>query len=152
MMNTLSNAGISAVSIATGNAPIGRSGQNRVKLELHRAETEPGEGTTESPVMGQSQKIYLHPEAEITNDDIQGASVTADNAGQPIINVALTVEGAKKMAAISKQHMQKPLAIVLDGRVVMAPRIMSEMSGGIQITGNLTKEAAERIAEGLNAK
>ncbi len=144
VMDVLKEAGISKITLPTR--------QPRVRLELHRAETEPGEGLIESAVMGESKKVYLHREAEITNGDIQGASVTTDNSGQPVISVALTVEGAKKMAALSKANLGKPLAIVLDGRVVMAPAIRSEMSGGVAITGNLTKEAAQRIADGLNAK
>jgi preprotein translocase subunit SecD len=130
----------------------GQSGANQFKLELHRAEDAPAEGLTESAVLGRPEKIYLHPEAELTNADIAGASVTTDDNGKPVVSVALTVDGAKKMAELSKSHLHKPLAIMLDGRVVLAPRIMSEMSGGVQINGNLTKEAAEKIAMGLNGK
>jgi biopolymer transport protein ExbD len=146
VMDLLKDAGITKVT-----SPILHS-NGGAKLEIHRAEQESAEGLKEAEVPGRNEKVYLHPEIEINGDDVQGAGVTTDSNGKPVISVAFTAEGSRKMAVLSKSHLKKPLAIMLDGRVVMAPTVQSEMAGGVLITGNLTQEAAQRIADGLNGK
>jgi preprotein translocase subunit SecD len=41
------------------------------------------------------------------------------------------------------------MAVLVDGRVVMAPVVRSPISGSAVITGNFTRADAERIAEGI---
>ena len=52
--------------------------KSRVKFELRRAESKPAEGLTEATVAGTKDKVYLHKEAALTNQDI--AQAQADNA------------------------------------------------------------------------
>jgi preprotein translocase subunit SecD len=120
-----------------------------VKVELRRAESKPADGLTEAKIAGTDQKVYLHKEAEITNEDIAEAKVITDERKDPAIEITFTKEGQKKMAKMTKDHKDKPLAILVDGKVVSAPIVKSEVSEKALITGKFTKEEAEKIAKGI---
>ncbi len=136
------------------NPPSNFSGANSVKIEFHRAEDQPAAGLKEieAPPGGPNVQLYLRPEAELSNADIQEATATTDNNGQPVISVSFTVEGAEKMAKLTEENLGKPMVIMIDGKVISAPKIMSKISAKAQISGNFSKEEAERIARGINGK
>ncbi|MFT3879559.1 MAG: hypothetical protein QM703_07860 [Gemmatales bacterium] len=126
-----------------------------VKVEFRRAETKLGKGLVEAVIQGKKEeKVYLHPNAELTHQDIESAFVDSfgSSANEYMVQVAFTKEGARKMTALSKEHLHKPLAILIDGKVVSAPVIASELSNGCVIAGNFKKEEAERIAKQLSAQ
>jgi preprotein translocase subunit SecD len=121
-----------------------------VKVEIRRAEKEKAEGLTEATVEGTKEKVYLHKTAELTNADIADAKVEGDK--NPEIRVTLTKAGAEKMRKVTEEHRNKPLAIVIDGKVISAPVVRAVIGENVAITGNFTKEEAERIAKGLKGK
>jgi preprotein translocase subunit SecD len=49
-------------------------------------------------------------------------------------------------------HRGKPIAILVDGRVVTAPVVKYQFSEGAWIQGNFSPKEAERIAKGLAGK
>ena len=123
--------------------------QAAVKVEVRRAESKPAEGLTEAKVEGTDQKVYLHKEVELSNEDIAGAKAVTDPSKANVVDVELTKEGQKKLARLTKDHQGKPLAILVDGKVVAAPVVRDEITGHARISGNFTKEEAERIAKGI---
>jgi preprotein translocase subunit SecD len=122
-----------------------------VKVEFRRAEVKPAEGLTEATVKGTEQKVYLHKVAELTNDDITGAGVIADKKAT-VVEVELTTAGQKKLAQLTKEHLGKPLAILIDGKVIAAPVVKAEITGNARINGSFTREEAERIVKGIKGK
>ena len=126
--------------------------QAAVKFEVRRAESKPAEGLTEAKVEGTDEKVYLHKEVELTNKDIAGAKAITDKSKANIVEVELTKEGRQKLARVTKAHQGKPLAILVDGKVVAAPVVRDEVAGDARITGDFTKEEAERIARGIKGK
>ena len=72
-------------------------------------------------------------------------------SGAPEISVEFSQEGRELFAAITKENINKRLAIVLDGHLYSAPMIRSEISGGkAQITGSFTEEEANELAAKIN--
>jgi len=128
------------------------SGITPPKIEFHRADDQPATGLTEATAPeGPNVKIYLHPEAELTNADIAEATATTDGLGQPAISVSFTAQGAKKMSKLTEENLGKPMVIMVDGKVLSAPTIRSKIADGkAQISGHFTQEEAERIAKGIN--
>lgn len=124
----------------------------KVKVEFRRAETKAAEGLTEATIAGTTDKIYLHKTADATNTDIASARAAVDDNKKPIIEIEFTKEGANKMEALSEKHKDKPVAIVIDGKVVSAPVVRAKFSARAQITGNFTKEEAERLVKAINGK
>jgi preprotein translocase subunit SecD len=124
----------------------------RVRLELRRAEEEPAEGLTEATVERTKKKVYLHKKADATNEDVAGARVLQDAKQRLSIEITFTEAGAKKMARVCEEHQKRPLAIIADGKVITAPIVYSKFSKRVEISGEFTKEAAERIVKAINGK
>ncbi len=82
----------------------------------------------------------------MTGAALSDASVTADRLGTPIIDFRLTTEGGQVFGAFTGQHVGDFLAIVLDKRVLSAPRINAAISDRGQISGSFTSETANRLA------
>jgi preprotein translocase subunit SecD len=124
----------------------------RLKVEFRRAESAPAEELTEAAVAGTKDKIYLHKIADATNDDIAESCCVEDGQARPAVEVIFTKEGAKKMAKLSKQHKDKPLAILVDGQVISAPIVRARFSERAMIAGNFTKEQVDKLVKGINGK
>lgn len=137
-----------------------------VKVEFRRAENQPGEGLVEAAVPGTPQKIYLHASADVTNADIAEARAALDSQQKPAVEITFTEEGAKKMAQLTAEHRNRPLAILVDGKVIGPPPLAIQVDGQVlgapvvrdkisqkaQITGNFTQEEVDRIARGINGR
>lgn len=122
--------------------------QAAIRFEVRMAETRPAPGLQKAEVAGTDRYVYLHNKVVVSNNDI--AEVRAVQAGGPSqygISIKLNATGADKMRQATRSHMGKPLAILLDGQVVMAPVVRSTVGASAMITGNYTKAEAERIAE-----
>jgi preprotein translocase subunit SecD len=124
----------------------------KVTVEFRRAETKPTEGYSEAKIEGTTEKVYLPKKADATNVDIAEAKVGVDGDSNPAIDIAFTKEGAKKMEALSEKHKDKPLAIMIDGKVVSAPVVRAKFSSRAQITGKFTKEEVEKLVKAINEK
>ncbi len=124
----------------------------KVKVEIRRAESKKAEGLIEAKIEGTQKKVYLHKAADATNADIASARVIEDEFKLVSIEIVFTKEGAKKMANLSDEHKGKPVAIVVDGKVVSAPVLRVNINEKALITGDFTKDEAERIVKGITAK
>lgn len=113
------------------------------------AETEELPGSSK----GGAQKFLVNKKAVLDQSSLKSAAIR-QNAGipTPSILIELTLEGAGKMASISRENLGKQLAIVVQGKVLTAPVIQSEMNAAVQITGNYTEAEAKAIVAALNAK
>jgi RNA polymerase sigma factor (sigma-70 family) len=83
---------------------------------------------------------------------IRSATVERNaSSGAPEINFEFSDVGKELFAAVTKENLNKRLAIVLDGHLYAAPVIRSEITGGkAQITGNFTEEEARALAAKIN--
>ncbi|GIS47668.1 MAG: hypothetical protein Ct9H90mP20_3380 [Candidatus Neomarinimicrobiota bacterium] len=52
------------------------------------------------------------------------------SAGQPIVNLSMNSDGARKWAIMTGSNVGRQVAIVLDKKVHMAPNIREKISGG----------------------
>jgi len=141
----LSSAAL-AVAVAVQAAP---QEKPAVKIEFRLAEREPAPGLQEATVEGTTTKVYLHKDAGVTNADIAEARVEAE--GSPRVALTLTEAGKEKVAKLTGSHQGKPIAILVDGKVIAAPTVRDKITGNAVISVK-TKEEAERIAKGLQAK
>jgi preprotein translocase subunit SecD len=122
------------------------------KFELRRAEAKPAAGLTEAKVAGKDEKVYLHKEVELTDKDIAKANVIEDELHGPTLEIIFTKEAQKKIAKMTEEHMGKPLAILVDGKVVGAPIVRDKLTEKAILTRMFTKEEAEKLANCINRK
>ena len=84
--------------------------------------------------------------------DLQSAKMIIDYQGSPEVEIHFTSAGREKFAQVTRQHLHQRLAIIVDGRLMSAQKIQSEITSGTgQITGNFTESEAAALAEKLNS-
>jgi len=73
-------------------------------------------------------------------------------AGLPQIEITFTEKGRKRFADVTHQNIGNRLAIIVEGRLLSAPRILEEISGGkAMISGRFSKEEATELAIRISA-
>ena len=120
-----------------------------VRFEVRLAEDRPLPGLVVGRVANSDHVIYLHPEIVVSNEDIAQSWVVQDGPDRFGVSVQFLQRGAELLKQATATHFGRPMAILIDGTVVMAPVVRSTISDSAVITGNFTKAEAERIADGL---
>jgi protein-export membrane protein SecD len=97
--------------------------------------------------------ILIESKVTISGDMLVDAQPAFDQQyNRPIVTFRLNSAGAKKFGRYSTENVGKRFAIILDGRVISAPRIQTAITGGnAQISGNFTTESANQLAILLRA-
>jgi len=97
---------------------------------------------------------YLNTEATgLTGRFVSHATVgfITNGANQTVVNLAFNSEGSTLFAKITKENVNRQLAIFLDGAPLSAPVIREQISdGNAQISGNFTPQAAKDLVRNLN--
>jgi SecD/SecF fusion protein len=90
--------------------------------------------------------------APLGGDVITDAKQDYDQYGKPDISMSMNTDGARRWAQLTKQNINKAIAIVLDGYVYSAPNVQNEITGGnSQITGHFSMEEAKDLANVLKS-
>jgi hypothetical protein len=72
--------------------------------------------------------------------------------GEPIVKIPLTVEGQRRFAKFTAEHVGEHVALLLDGVVLSTPRIAEKIvSKNVTLTGEFTKEETDHLAGVLNS-
>ncbi len=99
----------------------------------------------------QNRPIILKQTA-LTGADLKLATPATDQFSQPAIAIEFTDEGAKKFRDVTAKSVGKPIAIILDGKVISAPNVNESISGGkAQITGHFTLQEMRELVIKLKA-
>lgn len=90
---------------------------------------------------------------DLTGANLQKAEVTYDqNSGDPQVSLEFNEEGKNLFAEITKNNLQKPVAIILDNQIISAPTVQSVISDGrAVISGKFTIQEAKDLSKLLNA-
>ena len=124
--------------------------QAAVRFEVKLAEDKPSPGLREVKASGSEKPVYVHQQVVVTNSEIESARVLPGDApGQYAVEVEFTASGTKKMRRATAAHIGKPMAVFIDGQVVITPIVRTTISTFARVTGNFTKAEAERIVNGI---
>jgi preprotein translocase subunit SecD len=111
----------------------------------------PSDDPTETDGMGKPFKYPVKGRVMLSGDLLTGASATYEQ-GRPVVAFKFNTLGARKFAKITQDNVGKPFAIVLDNKVITAPRINEPiLSGSGIISGNFSVESANDLALLLRA-
>jgi preprotein translocase subunit SecD len=103
-----------------------------------------------------NKAVWVSPTISLSPEDIMRAEPARGPDGRMAVRVAFTESGARKMRDLSLAQMDKLVAMLLDGKVIFAPLIRSEISKEAQITGNdpsgLSASVVARIVASVNRK
>lgn len=160
MLVTVAAAGVARVIPL--ELPVLMAAQSNAQLEIRLAEENPAPGLSMAVVTGSDRQIYLHPSALATHADIASAGVIAwngavtprggDGRGSPGFGVAVrfTDPAAARLATATGAHLGRPIAILVDGRVISAPVLRSAIGNAGVINGAFSEEDARVLADRLD--
>jgi preprotein translocase subunit SecD len=101
----------------------------------------PGSGTDGAGLFYVVKKI-----APVTGQDLRVAKPGLDENNQPAVLFELKSAGAAKFGKLSGENLGRYLAIILDNRVVSAPRLEGRITDSGRIAGGFTTETANNLA------
>ena len=82
----------------------------------------------------------------VSGEMLKDASPTFDRNNSPSVSFQLSALGGKKFGRVTGKHIGRAFAIVLDGKVVSAPVIQSQIFSSGQITGNFSTQETNDLA------
>jgi preprotein translocase subunit SecD len=142
-------------------------------LEFIEAEWSPGDVRTVSP---EKLKEFYGPDARIdsvkemkggrveserpiilkktvlTGADLKGAWPGLDSYGNPVVDIEFNGQGAQGFADVTSRSVGKPIAIMLDHKIISAPNVREPIpSGKAQISGSFSAEDVQDLVIKLKA-
>jgi preprotein translocase subunit SecD len=99
-------------------------------------------GTSEGAPGDRPSTVYyvVRRVPAVTGRDLRNSRATLDENSRPAVSFSMNNEGATKFGQFTQNNVNRNLAIVLDNRVVSAPRIEERINDEGRITGNFTQE------------
>ena len=89
---------------------------------------------------------------DLTGDVVTESKADFDQHGRPCVSMTMNTEGARRWAVLTRQNVNRGIAIVLDGYVYSAPNVNGEIPNGrSEITGNFTVEDTQDLANVLKS-
>jgi preprotein translocase subunit SecD len=82
----------------------------------------------------------------VTGRDLRTARPTLDENNRPAVSFSMNNEGARKFGTFTQANVGRQLAIVLDNRIVSAPRIETRIDDEGRIHGNFTNQEAQDLS------
>lgn len=118
------------------------------RLEV-RFVAESGEADAERLYGPQGREpLPVLPGMVLTGTDIIDARPAFDrHTTEPVVNIRLSRQATATFAKATSENVGRILAIVFDGTVISAPRILQPITGGaVQISGTFTPQSANVLA------
>jgi preprotein translocase subunit SecD len=120
-----------------------------------RLVADPGDPPGEVDNLPQQQggQIPVQKRVMVAGEDLTDAQPGFDSrTGEPVVNFRFNLRGGQNFGRVTSENVGRPFAIVLDNKVISAPRILGPITGGQgQISGSFTVEQADNLAILLRA-
>lgn len=138
--------------VGLAGAVIAAEGRKAARVQFRLGEEKPGPGLTEMTVSGSKQKVYLHEKVGLSEVDVAQASAQKTEERVEIMLV-FTEAGKTELAKLTQENIGKFLCIVVDGKLICAPKMRSAIPGGkAALTGSFSLEEANRIVDTILGK
>ena len=91
--------------------------------------------------------VQTSSRATVDGADLNDAKPGFDQSNQPVVTFRFNSKGAERFGRLTRDNVGKPFAIVLDDKVISAPRINEPILGGSgQISGSFTTEETSNMS------
>ena len=97
------------------------------------------------------QFYVIEKRVMVSGELLDTAQASFDQNNRPAVSFTLNATGAKRFGRVTGANIGRPFAIILDGKVVSAPTIQSQIFGSGQITGNFSVAETNELALILRA-
>lgn len=116
-------------------------------LEIRAASNTAVAGWQQMPAPG-GEVVWVSTTTALTTADIARGEPRTDGNGQRTVGVVFTAEGARKMAQLSAAQVNRPIVLMLDGKVVWAPIVRSTIEKEAVLSG-VTPDVVTRVLTSL---
>ncbi|WP_133365741.1 protein translocase subunit SecD [Qipengyuania sediminis] len=101
----------------------------------------------------QGQSLAVRRLGGIRGDNLTNAVAGVDpRTNEPVVDITFDSQGGQRFADLTTRNVNKPFAIILDGKILSAPNINEPILGGrAQISGSFTTETANNLAISLRS-
>ena len=117
---------------------------------MNRGRTPPGSVLLPSD-SDDGQFYVVEKRVMVSGELLETAQASFDQNNRPAVSFTLNAAGAKRFGRVTGANIGRPFAIILDGKVVSAPTIQSQIFGSGQITGTFTVAETNELALILRA-
>jgi protein-export membrane protein SecD len=102
---------------------------------------------------GKEGEMVLEQRPIVTGEMLVDAQQSFDQNGvEPVVSFRFNQDGARRFGKATSENVNRPFAVVLDNKIITAPRIITPILGGTgQITGNFSIESANALATNLRS-
>lgn len=97
------------------------------------------------------QYYLVEKQRVITGRDLKTARPGQGRLGEPVVNFSLTAQGSKLFGDATGANIGTGLAIILDGKVVSAPRINAKITDSGVIEGSFTQQEVDDLTTTLRS-
>jgi len=121
----------------------------KVRLEFRFAEHFPDTGLIQKTVKGSFQIVYLKDEILFSNSDVENAYIVKEY-NHPTIGLTFNKKSSEKFYDVTRNNINKSIAILLDGVVISVNQIREAIPNGKSIiVGTFTEKEAKDIISGI---
>lgn len=99
-----------------------------------------------------SERAIILKDIVLTGADLKSGDPGTNQYGEPVVNIEFKTEGARKFRDVTTRMVGKPLAIILDGKIISAPNVREPItSGRAQISGDFSVQEMRDLVIKLKA-
>jgi hypothetical protein len=125
--------------------------QIRLALDVPTDNTEPMRLESRTGATEPAETLYVAKEVLLDNAALQSATFEKNKLGYAEIDVAMTDAGRKQFAEITGDHLHQRLAVVIDGKLWMAPVVQAPITEGkAMVTGSFSDEEGKNLTAKIN--
>jgi preprotein translocase subunit SecD len=118
-----------------------------VRLVLDPESDQPGRSMR---IEGQDKEHRVSESRVVDGRHLRGVDVVRDLEGTFSLSIRLNEEGTSLLAEFTRRHVDQRLAVLVGGRLVVAPILKEEIRDGhFLITGRFSEEQATNMARTL---
>lgn len=100
----------------------------------------------------ESERPIILKNTVLTGADLAGAYPGLDQYGNPVVDIEFNGHGAQLFGEVTGRSVGKPIAIILDKKIISAPNVREPIpSGKAQISGSFSAEEVQDLVIKLKA-
>lgn len=114
-------------------------------FSIHLADAQPAPGRV--PMLDrEGRRWWVEMPAQLCCKAIRSAELVFDEQHQPLLVLNLDKEAGTRLAQLSREHVGRGMAVLVDGELQMAATLRGEISGGqLALRGFASVDEAQRL-------
>ena len=120
-------------------------------IELKLASDQPADGMEPLRLYGTERDVYVAEDPLLTNKDIATVEKAYDSQGERALVLHFTDVGAQQIRDFTRAEGDAMIALVVDGTLMLALPVRSEIGKSAMISGNMAQVEIDRLYAMLTA-